>query len=101
MGPRRERSCKWQMILDKIQELASGLRGRANAVAQGLRSAPSQAAQACRIPRRGRDRRARLHDVPAAAPDQAALVDGVLRDLAVEQGQIFRQPVKLADVPID
>ncbi|MCK1291986.1 hypothetical protein IVB35_14905 [Bradyrhizobium sp. 30] len=25
----------------------------------------------------------------------------VLRDLAVEQGQIFRQPVKLADVPID
>ncbi|MGY4592776.1 hypothetical protein ACVWXL_000522 [Bradyrhizobium sp. GM22.5] len=49
--------------------------------------------------------------MPAAKPPSDAgdrhqsvdrgIVDGVLRDLAVEQGQIFRQPVKLADVPID
>lgn len=29
------------------------------------------------------------------------IVDGDLRDLAVEQSQVFRQPVKLTDVPID
>ena len=29
------------------------------------------------------------------------IVHGVLRDLAVEQGQVFRQPVKLTDVLID
>ena len=34
-------------------------------MAQGRRPAPPQAAQARRLPRRGRDRRARLHDVPA------------------------------------
>ena len=48
-------------------------RGRANAVAQGRQSAPPQAAEACRLPGRGRDRRARLHDRPTAASDQAAL----------------------------
>ncbi|WP_245473693.1 hypothetical protein [Bradyrhizobium zhanjiangense] len=29
------------------------------------------------------------------------IVDGDLRDLALEQSQVFRQPVKLTDVPID
>jgi transposase-like protein len=40
---------------------------------KGHRPVPPQAAQARRLPGRGRDRRARLHDVPAAASDQAAL----------------------------
>lgn len=35
-----------------------------DAVAQGCRSTPAQAAQACRLPRRGRDRCARLYDLP-------------------------------------
>jgi transposase-like protein len=33
--------------------------------AEGRRSTPAQAAQACRLPRRRRDRCARLHDLPA------------------------------------
>ena len=39
---------------------------------QWRRSASSQAAQARDLPRRGRDRCARLYDVPDPAPDQAA-----------------------------
>ena len=42
-------------------------------VAPGRRSAPPEAAQARHLPGRGRDRCARLHDVPAPASDQAAL----------------------------
>ena len=34
---------------------------------QGRRRAPARGAEARRLPRRGRDRRARLHDLPAAA----------------------------------
>jgi putative transposase len=48
-------------------------RGRNSPVAQGRRPAPPQAAQACRLPRRGRDRCARLRDIPTTASDQAAL----------------------------
>ena len=44
-----------------------------SAMAPGRRPAPAQAAQARRPDGRGRDRRARLHDLPAAAPGQAAL----------------------------
>lgn len=48
-------------------------RGRKSPMAPDRRPVALQAAQARRLPGRGRNRRTRLHDVPAAAPRQAAL----------------------------
>ena len=66
-------------------------RGRTSAMAEGRRSAPSQATLARRLPRRCRDRRAGLYDVPAAATHQAALDQPdrapQRRDQAQDQGR--------------
>src|SRR5581483_3384582 len=72
-GPRRQERPARRLRLHRHGVCPGRCRGRQGPVAQGRRPAPPQAAQACGIPRRGRDRCARLHDVPAPASDQAAL----------------------------
>jgi putative transposase len=61
---RQERAAR-RLRLHRHSVCPGRRRGRANPVAQGRRPAPPQAAQTCRLPRRGRDRCARLHDLSA------------------------------------
>ncbi|MGY4349780.1 transposase-like protein [Bradyrhizobium sp. GM7.3] len=61
---RQERAAR-RLRLHRHRLCPGRRRGRANPVAQGRRPAPPQAAQTCRLPRRGRDRCARLHDLSA------------------------------------
>ena len=68
------------------------------AMAQGRRSAASQAAEARRPDGRGRARRARLYDLPRAAPHQAALHQSDRAAQRRDQAEVA--PVVRTDFPL-
>ena len=65
-GPCRQERPPRRLGLHRHRLRPGRRRGGQGAVAQGRRSAAAQAAQARRLAGRGRDRRAGLHDFPAA-----------------------------------
>ena len=72
-GSRRQAGSPRRLGLRRHGLRAGRRRNRQDQVAQGGRPAVAEGAQAGRPDGRGGERRARLHDLPGGAPDQAAL----------------------------